>query len=71
MQCFQHSFGQVFVFANDCIAIPDVHHLLDNTQIHILYKTKELRIFSVISHLIDSDDLREDALLPPTVKKME
>lgn len=32
VHCFQHALCQVFVFANHCIAVPDVHHLLDNKQ---------------------------------------
>lgn len=35
IQRLQHSFSQVFVFADHCVTIPDVHHFLDNTHILI------------------------------------
>ena len=34
IQSLQHALGKVFVFADDCIAVPDVHHLLDSTGRH-------------------------------------
>lgn len=33
-QRFQHSLSQVLVLADDCVSVPDVHHLLDDTNTH-------------------------------------
>lgn len=48
-QRFQHSLSQVLVLANDCVSVPDVHHLLDDTNTHnqdiSLYLRNRSRLF--------------------------
>lgn len=45
IQCFQHVLSQVFVFANDCVAVPDVHHLLDAEKITQIVKKQDDNIY--------------------------
>lgn len=33
-QCFQHGLCQVFVFSNNCVTVPYVHHFLNHTHTH-------------------------------------